>query len=95
MLLENNTNKVINLIYQFDDLSNIDKVRLAIYLLENKNFNANFYIEDMINALKLILRKLDTAVIGAAPEIKADAHECLKSCNLILLMPAFSAYLSL
>ena len=35
MLLENNTNKVINLIYQFDDLINIDKVRLAINLLEN------------------------------------------------------------
>ena len=41
MLLENNTNKVINLIYQFDDLSNIDKVRLAIYLLENKYFNVS------------------------------------------------------
>ena len=49
MLLENNTNKVINLIYQFDDLSNIDKVRLAIYLLENKNFNVNFNIENIIN----------------------------------------------
>ena len=59
MLLENNTNKVINLIYQFDDLSNIDKVRLAIYLLENKYFNVNFNIEDMINTLKSILGKLD------------------------------------
>ena len=37
MLLENNTNKVINLIYQFDELSNIDKVRLAIYLIKCKN----------------------------------------------------------
>lgn len=60
MLLENNTNKIINLIYQFDDLSNIDKVRLAIYLLENKYFNVNFNIEDMINTLKSILRKLDS-----------------------------------
>ena len=59
MLLENNTNKVINLIYEFDDLSNIDKVRLAIYLLQNKHFNVNFNIEDMINTLKSILRKLD------------------------------------
>lgn len=49
MLLENNTNKVINLIYQFDDLNNIDKVILAIYLLENKYFNVDFNIEDMIN----------------------------------------------
>lgn len=60
MLLENNTNKVINLIYQFNYLINIDKVRLAIYLLENKYFNANFNIEDMINTLKLILGKLDS-----------------------------------
>ena len=60
MLLENNTNKVIDLIYQFDDLSNIDKVRLAIYLLENKNFNVDFNIEDMINTLKTLLEKLDS-----------------------------------
>ncbi|MBQ2873236.1 MAG: hypothetical protein IJE89_04495 [Bacilli bacterium] len=59
MLLENNTNKVINLIYQFDDLSNIDKVRLAIHLLENKYFNVDFNIEDIINTLKSILGKLD------------------------------------
>ena len=60
MLLENNTNKVINLIYQFDDLSNIDKVRLAIHLLENKSFNVNFNVENMINTLKSILGKLDS-----------------------------------
>jgi len=60
MLLENNTNKVINLIYQFDNLSNIDKVRLAIHLLENKYFNVDFNIEDMINTLKTILEKLDS-----------------------------------
>ena len=60
MLLENNTNKVINLIYQFDNLNNIDKVRLAIYLLENKYFNVDFNIEDMTNTLKSILGKLDS-----------------------------------
>lgn len=60
MLLENNTNKVVNLIYQFDDLNNIDKIRLAIYLLENKYFNVDFNIEDMINTLKLVLEKLDS-----------------------------------
>ena len=38
MLLESNTKKVIDLIHQFDNLSDIDKLRLAIYLLENKNF---------------------------------------------------------
>ena len=60
MLLENNTNKVIDLIYQFDDLSNIDKIRLAIILLENKYFNVDFNIEHMINTLKSILGKLDS-----------------------------------
>lgn len=60
MLLENNTNKVINLIYQFDNLSNIDKVRLTIHLLENKYFNIDFNIENMINTLKLVLEKLDS-----------------------------------
>ena len=38
MLLDNNTKKVIELIGMFDDLKKIDKIRLAIYLLENKNF---------------------------------------------------------
>ena len=36
MLLDNNTEKVIDLLDMYDNLSNIDKVRLAIYLLENK-----------------------------------------------------------
>ena len=60
MSLESNTNKVINLIYQFDNLSNIDKVRLAIHLLENKHFNVDFNIEYMINTLKSLLGKLDS-----------------------------------
>ena len=59
MLLENNTKKVIDLIHQFDNLSDIDKVRLAIYLLENKNFNVDFNVRDMIILLKQILSRLD------------------------------------
>ena len=59
MLLENNTKKVIDLIHQFDNLSNIDKVRLAIYLLENKNFSVDFNVKDMIILLKQILSILD------------------------------------
>ena len=42
MLLDNNTKKVISLINNFDNLNNIDKLRLSIYILENKNFNINF-----------------------------------------------------
>ncbi len=56
MLLESNTKKVIDLIHQFDDLSDIDKVRLAIYLLENKNFNVDFNVRDMIILLKQIFK---------------------------------------
>ena len=60
MLLESNTKKVIDLIHQFDNLSNIDKVRLAIYLLENKNFNVDFNVRDMIILLKQVLSILDS-----------------------------------
>ena len=46
MLLDNNTKKVIELIGMFDDLKKIDKIRLAIYLLENKNFDINFNVKE-------------------------------------------------
>lgn len=60
MLLDNNTEKVIDLLDMYDKLSNIDKIRLAIYLLENKNFDINFNIKDMIILLKEVLNKLDS-----------------------------------
>ena len=59
MLLDNNTERVMDLIDMYDNLSNIDKIRLAIYLLENKNFDINFNIKDMIILLKEVLNKLD------------------------------------
>ena len=59
MLLESNTKKVIDLIHQFDNLSDIDKVRLAIYLLENKNFSVDFNVRDIIILLKQVLSILD------------------------------------
>lgn len=59
MLLDNNTDKVIDLLDMYDNLSNIDKIRLAIYLLENENFDINFNIKDMIILLKEVLNKLD------------------------------------
>ena len=60
MLLDNNTKKVINLINNFDNLNNIDKLRLSIYILENKNFNINFNTRDIIILLKKILSNLDS-----------------------------------
>lgn len=35
MLLDNNTKKVFDLLDMYNNLNNVDKVRLAIYLLEN------------------------------------------------------------
>ena len=57
MLLDNNTKKVIN---NFDTLSNIDKLRLSIYILENKNFDVNFNTRDILILLKEVLSKLDS-----------------------------------
>ena len=55
MLLDKNSKKVIDLIQKYDNLSDIDKIRLAIYLLENKNFSVYFNVRDMIILLKQIL----------------------------------------
>ena len=59
MLLDKNSKKVIDLIQKYDNLSDIDKIRLAIYLLENKNFNVDFNVRDMIILLKQVLGVLD------------------------------------
>ena len=59
MLLDKNSEKVIYLIQKYDNLSDIDKIRLAIYLLENKNFSVNFNVRDMIILLKQVLSALD------------------------------------
>lgn len=59
MLLDKNSKKVIDLIQKYDNLSDIDKIRLAIHLLENKNFNVNFNVRDMIILLKQVLGILD------------------------------------
>ena len=61
MLLDNNTKKVFDLIDMYDNLNNVDKVRLAIYLLENINFYINFNIKDIIILLKKVLNKLDSS----------------------------------
>ena len=59
MLLSDNTKRVIDLLEIFDDLKDIDKIRLAIYLLENKNFNTDFNVREMIILLKQVLSALD------------------------------------
>ncbi len=63
MLLDKNSKKVIDLIQKYDNLSDIDKIRLAIYLLENKNFSVDFNVRDMIILLKQILSILDLIIL--------------------------------
>ena len=70
MLLENNTKKVIDLIHQFDNLGDIDKFRLAIYLLENKNFN----VRDMIILSKQVLSALDPSYTKVVTNFSKYKH---------------------
>ena len=58
MLLENNTEKVMNLVDMIEDLKGIDKVRLAIHLLEESYFSTE-YDENIIKLLKEVLEILD------------------------------------
>lgn len=59
MLLNDNTEKVIDLVEMFDYLNDIDKVRLAIHLLEESNFS-NKYDEKFIELLNDVLKILDS-----------------------------------
>ena len=58
MLLENNTERIINLVDIIDDLKEIDKIRLAIHLLEEFYFSTE-YDENFIKSLKQLLEILD------------------------------------
>ena len=85
MLLESNTKKVIELLHQFDMLSNIDKVRLALYLTENKNFNINFNMRDIIILLKQILTILDYKNSKKIINFSIYKHLLLFSANYLEL----------
>lgn len=58
MLLENNTERVMNLVDMIDNLNGIDKVKLAIHLLEESYFSTE-YNENFIKLLKEVLEMLD------------------------------------
>lgn len=58
MLLDNNTEKVIDLIDMFDNLNDIDKIRLSIHLLEDLGFTTD-YKESFIKILQEVLSILD------------------------------------
>ena len=58
MLLDSNTERVMNLVDVIDDLKGIDKVRLAIHLLEELYFSTK-YNESFIRLLNEVLEILD------------------------------------
>lgn len=59
MLLDSNTERVINLVDMVDDLNGVDKVRLAIHILE-ENYFFTEYDENFIKILKEVLEILDS-----------------------------------
>lgn len=57
MLLDSNTEKVMNLVDMIDYLKGIDKVRLAIHILEESYFSTEYdekFIELLNEALKIL-----------------------------------------
>ena len=60
MLLDNNTEKVIDLVEMFDNLKAIDKIRLSIHLLEDLGFTPTYDINNFIKLLKNVLLILDS-----------------------------------
>lgn len=59
MLLDNNTERVMNLVDMVDDLNGIDKIRLAIHILEDLGFIPSYDITNFIKILKEVLELLD------------------------------------
>lgn len=85
MLLDKNSKKVIDLIQKYDNLSDIDKIRLAIYLIENKNFNVDFNVRDMIILLKQVLSILDPNYTKAITNFSKYKHLLFFSANYLEL----------
>ena len=77
MLLDSNTEKVMNLVDMIDDLKGIDKVRLAIHLLEESYFSTE-YDENFIKSLKEVPEILD-------PDSKKVITNFAKYKNLLFI----------
>ena len=78
MLLDDNTEKVIDLVEMFDNLKDIDKIRLAIHILEDLGFTPAYDINNFIKLLKNILLILD-------PESKNVITNFAKYKNLLFI----------
>ena len=83
--------KVIDLIHQFDNLDDIDKIRLAIYLLENKNFN----VRDMIIVLKQVLSALDPSYTKVVTNFSKYKHLLFFSAKYLELTEKEKKYFSI
>lgn len=83
--------KVIDLIHQFDNLDDIDKIRLAIYLLENKNFN----VRDMIILLKQVLSTLDPSYTKVVTNFSKYKHLLFFSAKYLELTEKEKKYFSI
>lgn len=59
MLLDNDTEKVINLVQILDDLNGIDKIRLAIHIFEILGFTTNYDIQRILKLLKELLEIIE------------------------------------
>ena len=77
MLLDSNTEKVMNLVDMVDDLKGIDKIRLAIHILEENYFSTE-YDESFIKLLKEVLEILD-------PDSKKVITNFAKYKNLLFI----------
>ncbi len=58
MILENNTERVMNLVDMINDLNGIDKVRLAIHILEDLGFIPIYDITNFIEILNIYFSKV-------------------------------------
>ena len=78
MLLNSNTEKVMNLALMVDELKGIDKIRLAIHILEDLGFTPTYDINNFIKLLKNVLLILD-------PESKNVITNFAKYKNLLFV----------
>ena len=78
MLLDNNTERVMNLVDMVDDLNDIDKIRLAIHILEDLGFIPSYDITNFIKILKKVLELLD-------PDSKKVITNFAKYKNLLFI----------
>ena len=77
MLLDSNTERVMDLVDMVDDLNGIYKIRIAIHLLEEQYFSTK-YDESFIRLLKEVLEILD-------PDYKKVITNFAKYKNLLFI----------